>query len=300
MLVFRSRRSCPFCASIGAVAFPIRYSETAEANPDISDVEAEVLSCTECGICFPSVDFDATLFADLYSKSLGDLAYFDQSLLQRIRLAVISRLIQWQRGGPLYSALQVPLRHRPIKALRVLDVGCGFGEFSAVYQRLGAKVTATEVIPQLVDRTRQRGIDCRLGSLETLNLPAASFDLILFRAVLYRCHDPAATIREAKRLLAPDGAISGVDPCTDMDGVRYFALKQFPQGRYYIVDLSAFQRMLSERFQLHMVSTHAIYGRPNAALKRVRLLGNLIGRGELLWNNIARRKPYALAYLLTP
>jgi SAM-dependent methyltransferase len=297
--LFRHQPECPFCGQSGPALFDVRYSETAEANPSVGDVAAQMLSCTDCGIAYPSVAFDHRLFTELYAKSLDDLTFFDDSILQRMRRLGLSFFVWWQRGDPLYSALQVPLIDRPLRAARILDVGCGFGEFAAVYQSRGAAVTATEVIPQLVERTNRLGVDCRLGVLEELALPAASFDIILFRAVLYRTQRPADTISEAKRLLAPGGIVSIVYPCVDLPGLRYFAGKQFPQGRYYIMDATAFGRMLHEKFGLRLTQPRAIYGRPGAPLKKVRMLGNIVGLGELMWNNATRRKPYMLSYLLS-
>lgn len=88
-----------------------------------------------------------------------------------------------------------------------------------------------------------QGIDCRFGQLADIDL-RGRFDLILFRAVLYRTSDPTGTLSAAKRLLAPGGEISIIDPCVDLEGVRYFAFKQFPQGRYYITDFDTYAAML--------------------------------------------------------
>ena len=61
----------------------------------------------------------------------------------------------------------------------------------------------------------------------------------------------------------------------------------------------AFGRMLHEKFGLRLTQPRAIYGRPGAPLKKVRMLGNIVGLGELMWNNATRRKPYMLSYLLS-
>ena len=290
-------RACPFCRASGRSLFSIRYSDTVEANHNIADVTGHILSCSNCGICYPSTNYDPNQFSALYAKSLGDLSYFHASPLQKMRQRVLATLMRHHSRNILAAALQVPLIDRA--PTRVLDVGCGFGEFSRIYRNLGAQVTATEVIPVLAAHVRAAGIDCRLGSLEALDLPVATFDLILFRAVLYRTHRPAETIAIAKRLLAPGGRISILDPSTDPQGVAYFAGKQFPQGRYYIADFTAFSRMLSNRFGLRTIDYWPIYGRPHAPLKRVRFVGNFLGAAELLFANLFRRKPYMAAYLLS-
>lgn len=297
---FRENPSCPFCGAVGRHVLSLRYRETAEANEAVPDIEGRILSCERCGVCYPAHAFDLNRFAELYAKTLRDLVYLDESVIQKLRRPALSRLLRIppERRGLISSALQVPLNDRPPNGLSVLDVGCGFGEFSAAYQDLGATVTATEINPQLAERVRRHGIVCHVGQLEDLALPERSFDLILFRAVLYRTADPARTIAEAKRLLKAGGRISVLDPCPGLEGVDYFARKQYPQGRYYICDADVFASMLAQRFGLRTLQSKLIYGRPKAPLKQVRFIGNLIGFAELVWNNFTRRKPYMLAYLL--
>ncbi len=234
-MFFQPSPACPFCQGAGTSRFPLSYSDTAEANVSVPDATGEILECEACGVYYPSLTYDQKHFADLYSKSLGDLLYFDETVLQRIRRSAISGMIKSQSRSVLSSALQIPAHGAlDFKGRSVLDVGCGFGEFSAAYKKLGATVTATEVIPQLVELNKKQGINCHLGEVESLNLPTTSFDFILFRAVMYRTTAPAVTLKRAVELLAPGGEISLIDPCVDIDGVRYYAGKHFPQGRFYI------------------------------------------------------------------
>lgn len=298
-MFFQPSPACPFCQGVGASKFPLSYSDTAEANSSVPDASGEILECEACGVYYPSLTYDQKHFADLYAKSLGDLLYFDETLLQRIRKPALAMLIKSQAKNVLSSALQIPPHTSGnFKGKSVLDVGAGFGEFSQAYQQLGAKVTATEVIKKLVQINKSKGIDCRHGGLEALQLPAASFDVILFRAVIYRTPDPASTLRRAAELLAPGGEISVIDPCVDLEGVRYYAMKHFPQGRFYISDVAKYSAMLADRFGLVMTQFRQIYGRPTAPLKKVRFVGNLVGFGELVKNNLLKRSPYVASYVL--
>lgn len=298
-MFFQPSPACPFCQGVGVSRFPVRYSETAEANSTVPDAAGEILECQACGVYYPSLSYDQKHFTYLYAKSLGDLQYFDDTLLQRIRRPALAKLIKSQAQNVLSSALQIPPHSiRSFEGKAVLDVGSGFGEFSQAYQQLGARVTATEVIQQLVEINIKKGIDCRHGGLEDLPLAGGSFDAILFRAVMYRTPDPALTLRRAAELLAPGGEISVVDPCVDLEGARYFAMKQFPQGRYYIADMPKYAAMLEARFGLVMTQRRQIYGRPSAPLKKVRFVGNLVGFGELVRNNLLKRSPYVAAYVL--
>ena len=75
---------------------------------------------------------------------------------------------------------------------------------------------------------------------------------------------------------------------------------QFPQGQYYIIDRDRYRSMLRERFGLAMEHERLIYGRPESHLKNVGLLGTLFEFGEMIVNNLLRRKPFVLAYSLRP
>ena len=198
------------------------------------------------------------------------------------------------------GVLQAPLTATAPRGLRVLDIGCGFGEFLSIFDSLGSRVIGTEIVPTLVELNRSRGFDVRQGELETLDFGTQQFDLILLRAVFYRLRDPkkALTIM-ARSLLADGGHISLVDACPrDAEGASYFFRKQFPQGQFYILERERYLAMVAERFGLRCVASCQIYGRPSAPLKSVRLLGNLAGLGQLLSANLLQTKPYVLAYLL--
>lgn len=306
--IFLLNKGCPLCArpAAGAIA-EVNYHDTAEANRDLPDVRGTLLRCDECGVAFPSHQYTPAAFPLLYSKSLGDHEYFDQTMLQKMRVAYMRAILRKRHRAWSWSqfldrlslhVLQVPTITREPRGMRVLDVGCGLGEFMAIFRDLGNTVVGTEIVPSLVERNVRRGLDCRLAELESLPLPSASFDLILMRAVFYRTRQPAVSLEIVKRLLAPNGEISLVDPCVDSAGAEYFFKKQFPQGQLYILDQQRYFAGLEKRFGLQPVAARQIYGRPPVALKKVRWWGNVRGLCELLLANALGRKPYVLVYNL--
>ena len=110
-----------------------------------------------------------------------------------------------------------------------------------------------------------------------------------------------ATIEAAQRLLSPRGVIASLDTCPGgRDGAEYWARMQFPQGQFYIIDRARYRSMLRERFGLRVDRELLIYGRPESHLKDVRIFGTLLEFGEMFLNNLARRKPFVLAYSLVP
>ncbi len=293
--MFVPTRGCPFCRSAGKPISTVGYHDTAEANRSLPDVSGTLYECGGCGIAYSSHSYSIDALPLLYSKSFTDLAYFDQSPLQRLRKRFIKGVLAGHRVLDDLSmhVLQIPLVRRS-SGLKILDVGCGFGEFMEIFRALGNRVTGTELMPELVELGRQRGNDVRFGELEDLKFEEP-FDLILFRAVLYRTRDPRRTLEFAKGLLAEGGEISLLDPAPL--GSDYFFKKQFPQGHFYIMNPLRYLRML-EGMGLRCLESQQIFGRPRAPLGKVRFFGNLAGLAELLAANLLRAKPYVLNYRL--
>ena len=110
------------------------------------------------------------------------------------------------RRGVLYG--EFLQRFHPVPGRnRLLDVGCGAGEFLRQAKEAGWDVLGVEVAEEAVRVARAAGLPVCPGSLATLGLPAASFDAITFWDVLDFVADPVAEAREANRVLVPGGVL---------------------------------------------------------------------------------------------
>ena len=91
---------------------------------------------------------------------------------------------------------------------RLLEVGCGEGEFAErVVRELGAKVVALDLSPHMVERTRARGIDARVGDVQALAFADAEFDVAVANWMLYHVPDLDLGIAELGRVLRPGGTL---------------------------------------------------------------------------------------------
>lgn len=91
---------------------------------------------------------------------------------------------------------------------RVLEVGCGWGEFAARMQHeLGASVVAIDVSPRMVDLARERGIDARLGDVQRLAFEDGSFDCAVANWMLYHVPEIDRALAELARVLRPSGRL---------------------------------------------------------------------------------------------
>ena len=99
---------------------------------------------------------------------------------------------------------------RPLSGKRALDVGCGAGLLAEPLARLGAKVTAVDAAPELVEVARAHAagaglsIDYRAVGVEALE---GAFDLVTAMEVIEHVADPAAFVAALAARLAPGGLL---------------------------------------------------------------------------------------------
>jgi SAM-dependent methyltransferase len=96
---------------------------------------------------------------------------------------------------------------------RVLELACGTGEVTRLLHDLGHQVTALDFSETMLRQAKAKhaGKGDRLRFLladaEATYLPAASFDAILCRHLVWTLTDPAAGFAEWLRLLVPGGRL---------------------------------------------------------------------------------------------
>jgi len=111
-----------------------------------------------------------------------------------------------------HSLRHVLERMGSIRGLRVLELGCGTGNYTVVLARRGAQVVALDLAPSALEITRRRA---RLNDVaeqirvvrmpaEVLAFPTASFDWVVGLGLLHHA-EPAALAAEVQRVLRPGG-----------------------------------------------------------------------------------------------
>jgi 2-polyprenyl-3-methyl-5-hydroxy-6-metoxy-1,4-benzoquinol methylase len=147
-------------------------------------------------------------------------AEYDRALA-RVRDAWSARAAEWDaraeanRDAPDRPAdlerMWGALRLAPGR--RVLDAGCGTGQFALELAARGCRVTAIDVSPVMIERARahaaerELAVEWRVGDLARVADADASYDAIMARVSLQFVPDPLAALREFGRLLRPDGRL---------------------------------------------------------------------------------------------
>lgn len=98
----------------------------------------------------------------------------------------------------------------------VADLGCGTGNAAEYLAPHVRKIIAIDREPAMLEASKKRlaefnNIDFRQGELDDLPLKDDSVDMALILLVLHHIPEPADVIREAARVLAPNGVLMIVD-----------------------------------------------------------------------------------------
>ena len=109
--------------------------------------------------------------------------------------------------GPLLRFLEESVGGLRGKAL--LDVGCGTGKLAAEATNLGARVTAVDPDPEMLEFARQAvtGAEVRAGGVPDLPFAPGTFEAVAANFVVNHVSDPRAAVADLVRVCAPDGAV---------------------------------------------------------------------------------------------
>ncbi|GGF44914.1 ubiquinone biosynthesis O-methyltransferase [Azorhizobium oxalatiphilum] len=102
---------------------------------------------------------------------------------------------------------------RPLKGLRILDIGCGGGLLSEPLARMGAEVVGVDPAPQNIAiasaHAAEAGVvvDYRQGTAEELADAGEQFDVVLALEVVEHVADVGLFLRRAGEMVSPNGVM---------------------------------------------------------------------------------------------
>jgi SAM-dependent methyltransferase len=110
----------------------------------------------------------------------------------------------------LWSGLAAPAREAVADRLRagdrVLDIGCGSGEFCALAHARAMTASGIDIAPAMIEiaRTRAPAADLRVGSMDALPWADGEFDAVVGFNSLQFADDPVVALREWARVSRRD------------------------------------------------------------------------------------------------
>jgi ubiquinone/menaquinone biosynthesis C-methylase UbiE len=117
----------------------------------------------------------------------------------------------------LNEAIEQPsfmrLLPQSIKGARVLDLGCGFGDFARKVRLLGARAVvgidpSSRMLEVARARTDDPAIEYRQDAIETLQPMEEPFDLVVASLVLHYVSDYEAALRRIAKLMKPGSRLA--------------------------------------------------------------------------------------------
>ncbi len=112
--------------------------------------------------------------------------------------------------------------NKPNTCQKLLDVGCGNGDFLSLASEAGWQVKGVEPDPKAFDVARARGFEVVQGSLEDILNTGELFDVITMSHVIEHVHDPVTFLKLAHKCLKPGGTIYIDTPNIQSSGVSRF------------------------------------------------------------------------------
>jgi SAM-dependent methyltransferase len=158
----------------------------------------EIRRCGDCGLALtwpaPPPGEMGRFYPDAYYGNAGEKRFVGP-------VEGLQRALYGSRVGLVERALGRG-------AARVLDVGCGRGFLLDAFRRRGWEVEGTEMSEASSAHAREvLGMRVHLGPLESLALPAESFDAITLWHVLEHVTTPVSLLSEIRRVLRPGGVL---------------------------------------------------------------------------------------------
>lgn len=187
---------------------------------------ADLRACKECGLAFLAQEKEAIEEEDRYwDTTKQESVYLDEKVetsTEEDFQKKINLIATFASGG------------------RLLDVGCGTGQFLNLARSKGWEVCGLDISPQAARIAKEKyGIRVFTGRPEAFDLQGASFDCVTMWDVIEHFKDPALPLAAMKRLLGDDGVLVIRTPDesafirTLARGLASFGIKTFLKYVYY-------------------------------------------------------------------
>jgi 2-polyprenyl-3-methyl-5-hydroxy-6-metoxy-1,4-benzoquinol methylase len=202
--------------------------------------------CTACELIWmnprPLAEEMSGFYQNYYTHHVKDRKAWVSSVLEFMNVSLLKTSFGYadlkgsgrleKATGRLFS-LVMPLREivflrirmlRGEKRGRLLDVGCGNGNYLSLMKKLGWEVFGIDPDERAVKEAQKVfGLAIHAGSLESARYPDAYFDAITLHHVIEHVPDPLDLLKECRRTLKPQGKIFVMTPNIDSLGHRTFA-----------------------------------------------------------------------------
>ncbi len=241
--------------------------------------------CADCGVAFLSERPDSEYIKNAYSHYHTHTSDKDDLVHNRLRsiknyFSERYYAVKNKSGGfldyvfylfirivfPLSLYLDAKSRHifevteAPGK---LLDIGCGNGEFLRFASRFGWNVVGVDFDEGAVSEARSGGFDVRLGGVDVID-SKEKFDFISLSHVIEHVYDPVDLIRKCYALLNDGGVLWLETPNIESMGYVYYKSNwrglEPPRHIVLFNQTSLYQMLLKSGFQSVEQKNHGLSG----------------------------------------
>jgi 2-polyprenyl-3-methyl-5-hydroxy-6-metoxy-1,4-benzoquinol methylase len=172
-----------------------------------------LLKCQNCGHAFLQGEFPTEVLRNLYSNYYPR-SKFDLESYQPYKEA--SGFGAWLDGEKSSTFRWVPCN------VRVLDIGCGFGESLGYHQARGCDVYGVEADENIRRVVEKFGYKVHVGLFDPSVYEANFFDYVTLSQVIEHVTAPVQTLRGIAQVLKPGGVAILSTPNANGWGARLF------------------------------------------------------------------------------
>jgi 2-polyprenyl-3-methyl-5-hydroxy-6-metoxy-1,4-benzoquinol methylase len=183
--------NCPICKSEGVNGVMQLYDDRYGYPGQFT-----LMKCRNCGHLFLNCDLSPSqlteLYTNYYPRKSFDVAEYKPYTEE-------SGLVAWINGLDCSAFRWVPSN------VRVLDVGCGFGESLGYHTARGCDVYGVEADEHIRRVMEKFGYKIHVGLFDDKAYAQDFFDFITMDQVIEHVADPITTLRGVARILKPGG-----------------------------------------------------------------------------------------------
>lgn len=212
--------ACPACRSTERRVLHAGLRDRLFGAPGSWDLH----ECAACGSAFLDPRPTEASIGLAYERYFGAERPLDAAAPSRLKTAILNGHLNSALGYDLQPSSRlgrlVPLfpkrrwraewsvrqLRRPSGTPRLLDVGCGTGEFLVRMRDAGWEVVGIEPDAASAEVARGKGLDVQHAGLDEARLDRA-FDAITLNHVIEHLHDPRAALQRCRELLRAGGVV---------------------------------------------------------------------------------------------
>ncbi|MGI9294212.1 MAG: class I SAM-dependent methyltransferase [Pseudomonadales bacterium] len=250
--------TCPVCAGTGIYDFSSR-------DLMFDGVTSyDYHRCTGCDLVYQQPLPTQQQIASFYPESYSVYSKPTRTLFSGQELLTLKDSLG-------YTHLDTPKKHGILQRLlakkavpdviscvpdgKVLDIGCGNGEYLLRLKSIGWQCQGVEFNDTALAICREHGLEVFHGDLKAANFAAESFDFVTAHHLIEHTADPGELIREMARITKPGGTILIRTPNSKALGRRWFGVNWFANDvpRHLMLFCAKSLAILTEQHDLQLL-----------------------------------------------